>query len=206
MARFGNELLGIDRCPQCGIARPRLTHLADQYDGRRWWVVYVCQSCHRPVLAAGHTTSKTERGWANIPVDFTIPGSIGVVDELPDSAKRYLQQAIDSLSTPDGSVMLAGAAVDAMLKKKGLVDHSVYERIEKAVEEGILTKEMSEWAHAVRLGSNKPRHADLDEPHMTREDAERLVEFARMLGHILFTLPAQVAAGKARASRDEKQD
>jgi len=95
-----------------------------------------------------------------------------------------------SRHAPDGAAMLAGAAVDAMLKSKGLEKGTVYDRIEAAVEQGILTRDMAEWGHEVRLGSNRPRHADKDRPHTTHEEAMQAVEFVMVLGDVLFVLPA----------------
>ena len=121
--------------------------------------------------------------------------------DLPDRPKNYLNQAIESLQAPDGAIMLAAASIDAMLKLSGLVDGSLYVRIEKAVKTGLLTKGMSDWAHAVRLESNKPRHADLDDPHATIEQAKQTIEFAKSLGDFLFVLPARVAAGTAASKQ-----
>lgn len=128
-----------------------------------------------------------------------------VVDEdLPERAKRYLGQAIESLHAPDGAIMLAGSAIDAMLKEKGYLEGSVYARINKAVDDHVLTVGMSEWAHAVRLEANKPRHADIDDPHATKEMAEQTIKFAEALGEFLFALPARIERGK-RASVEAEQ-
>jgi Domain of unknown function (DUF4145) len=58
--------------------------------------------------------------------------------------------------------MVAGSAVDAMLKHHGYKDGSLYARIDEALKDNLLTKGMADWAHEVRLGSNRPRHADED--------------------------------------------
>ena len=78
--------------------------------------------------------------------------------------------------------MLAGSAVDAMLKAKGYTENSLYERINKAAEDSIITSDMAEWAHSVRLGSNRPRHADNYDPHVTAEQAAQACEFVKVLG------------------------
>jgi hypothetical protein len=120
--------------------------------------------------------------------------SIETVDvELPQKARTYLRQAIASLHAPDGAAMLAGSAVDAMLKAKGLESGSVYSRIDEAVRQNILTREMGDWAHEVRLGSNRPRHADEQDPHVTHEEAKQSIEFTKTLGVVLFVLPSRVA-------------
>ena len=91
--------------------------------------------------------------------------------------------------------MLAASAVDAMLKHRGLTEGSLYVRIEKAVEEHLITAEMSKWAHAVRLDANDQRHADQAASLPTEADAQRSIDFAAALGEILFVLPARVERG-----------
>ena len=200
--RLEESLLGVSRCPHCGIADPFLRMLwrsenlrrSDQRLGRNW-ATYLCASCFSVVLvrtALGNEDTKV--------IDAIFPNLPKVSGELPDTARNYLGQALGSLHSPDGAAMLSGAAVDAMLKAKGLESGSVYERIEKAVDEGVLTRDMAEWAHEVRLGSNRPRHADKDRPHVTREEAGQSVEFARVLGQVLFVLPASIARGKKAAA------
>jgi len=97
--------------------------------------------------------------------------------------------------------MLSGSAVDSMLKEVGYEDGSIYSRINEAAEDHVITKAMGEWAHSVRIESNKPRHADLDDPHATQEMAEQSIKFAEALGEYLFALPAQIVRGK-KASED----
>jgi hypothetical protein len=54
---------------------------------------------------------------------------------------------------------------------------------------------MADWAHSVRLGSNRPRHADKDTPHLSPEEAQQSVEFAEALGSFLFVLTARIRRG-----------
>ena len=79
-----------------------------------------------------------------------------------------------------------------MLKDKGLENGSLNDRTNQAVKQGILTQGMADWAHRVRLDSNNPRHADLDDPHMTKEDAERAFDYAKTLAEILYVLPSRM--------------
>ncbi len=105
-------------------------------------------------------------------------------------------QAIDSLHAPAGAVMLAASSVDAMLKAKGYKDGSLNDRIRKAAADHLITAEMAEWAHEVRLDSNEQRHADEDAPFPSESDARRTVEFTKALGEFLFVLPARVTRGR----------
>jgi hypothetical protein len=158
----------------------------------RNWATFKCTSCWNVVLV------RSERGnESTVQIQDTYPSLPTVAEELPQRARTYLEQAVGSIHAPDGAAMLAGSAVDAMLKKKGLTEGTVYERINEAVERNILTQEMADWAHEVRLGSNRPRHSDEDDPHVSPAEAEKSIEFARTLGHVLFVLPERIARGRA---------
>lgn len=123
-------------------------------------------------------------------------------EDIPDSPRRFLQQAYETLHAPDAAAMLAGSAVDGMLKAKGYSEGSLYARIDKALADNILTKGMADWAHSVRLGSNRPRHADAENPHVSPAEAQRSVDFAEALGSFLFVLTARVERGIEAASRE----
>ena len=96
--------------------------------------------------------------------------------------------------------MVAGSAVDAMLKHLGYESGSVYARIDQAKSDGLLTSGMAEWAHSVRLGANRPRHADKDAPHVSPAEARQSVDFAEALGNFLFVLTARVNRGIEEAT------
>jgi hypothetical protein len=204
----------IERCPHCNTAHPTLNYKHHYWDSRiksgpvSVWFVYICASC-QDLVAARVLLDAPELDNANLlAIDLLrrnvtvlqfLPKERGVDGDIPERPRSYLLQAMNSLSSPDGATMLAGSAVDSMLKLKGYKDGSVHGRINKAVEDHVLTQEMGEWAHSVRLESNKPRHADLDEPHATKEQADQAIGFATALGEYLFALPARVARGKAAA-------
>jgi hypothetical protein len=113
--------------------------------------------------------------------------------------RTFLQQAYEALRAPDAAAMVGGSAVDAMLKELGYKDGSVYSRIDKAVAELKLTDGMGRWAHEVRLGSNRPRRADTEKPHVSLDEAKQSVEFAEALGYFLFVLTEQIARGTVAA-------
>ncbi len=118
---------------------------------------------------------------------------------MPEKAHAFLEQAIECLHSPSGAIMLCASSVDAMLKTKDLKKGSLYSRIEKAAEQGLITKEMSLWAHEVRLDANDERHADNEAQLPTLKDAERCVEFTKALGMFLFVLPNMVEQGREDA-------
>lgn len=212
----GSSLSGLDRCPQCGIANPLLEFQSIFFDAFRpnslakFWVSYKCSSCDDIVAACGFAQPTLRQ--SQFPQPFlsqkyvamnVIPRPVSIDEDLPNRPKIYLTQALSSLHAPDGAIMLAGSAIDSMLKLKGYLGGSVYERIEQAVNDHVLTSDMREWAHAVRLEANKPRHADLDDPHATPERAKQVIEFAKALGDFLFVFPARIARGTEQAGQTD---
>ncbi|MGV2071656.1 DUF4145 domain-containing protein [Agrobacterium vitis] len=122
-------------------------------------------------------------------------------EDIPPVARVFLQQAFDTLHAPDAAAVMAASAVDAMLKERGYADpkKSLYVRIDQALAENVLTQGMADWAHSVRLESNRPRHADTENPHVSHQEARQSVEFAEALGNFLFVLTAKIERGIAAA-------
>jgi hypothetical protein len=88
--------------------------------------------------------------------------------------------------------MVANSGIDAMLEEKSLREGSLYQRIDKAVEAGLITKSMADWAHRVRLDANDIRHADETSADMTWDDAARAFGFAEALAEILYVPPSRM--------------
>jgi hypothetical protein len=196
--KFGAQLGGLTRCPHCSIAHPTMPNdwgsdspIKRATPGPVYsWVLYHCTSCGGCVLARGEPD--VARG-GNVTAIY--PPEKVVHEDIPQPAARFLQQAFDTLSAPDAAAVMAGSAVDGMLKHLGYTHGSLYTRIDKAVEDHVLTKAMGDWAHEVRLGSNRPRHADEKHPHVTAPQAEQSVEFAEALGFFLFVLSKRIERG-----------
>jgi hypothetical protein len=101
--------------------------------------------------------------------------------------------------------MLSASAVDAMLKAKLYKEGSLYSRINKAAENHLITQEMAQWAHSVRLDANDQRHADEEVSLPTSDDAKRSIDFVLALGAFLFVLPSRVKSGLASASEESNK-
>ena len=73
-----------------------------------------------------------------------------------------------------------------MLKVKGYREGSLYNRIDKASEDNLITQDMARWANEIRIDANDQRHADESADLPTQEQASRVIEFASALAQ--FTL------------------
>lgn len=164
------------------------------------WAAFTCRTCGSVV-----TTRSFGVNWRGM-VEEIFPREKSAHEDIPEPARTFLQQAYETLHAPDAAAVMGGSAVDAMLKHHGYVDGSLYQRIDKALEANLLTKGMADWAHSVRLGSNRPRHADAERPHVTTDEAKQSVDFAEALGNFLFVLTARIERGIKAAEKAEQTE
>jgi hypothetical protein len=142
------------------------------------------------------------RSWDQ-PIGGMYPSYERANESIPQKARDFLNQAMDSLQSPAGAVMLAASAVDEMLKQKGYKTGNLYPRIDKAAKDGEITKEMAKWAHQVRLDANGQRHADENTPLPSEEDAKQSIELATALAEFMFVLPSKVRKGLEKSGDAE---
>jgi hypothetical protein len=183
----------LDRCPHCSVDKPSLNTVhsfktvSHTGDNLRFWRIYVCRRCGGALVAG----SDREDGWA----DEYYPSTTQIDEAVPEPAKSYLQQALDSLHSPAGSIMLSASSVDSMLKEKGYLDGSLHARINRAAEDHVITSQMAQWAHQVRLDANAQRHADQQPQLPSPVDARQTLDFAIALSEFMFVLPSRITQG-----------
>lgn len=193
------KYLIIERCPHCRIANPSAPMVWETQSTRHdnsnhlCWRVYQCGRCGRLITAYAID-------W-NTQVLGTFPFDSEPDMAIPDKARQYLAQAMNSLQAPAGAVLLAASAVDEMLKQKNYKTGSLNARIDKAQGDNLITKDMASWAHQVRLNANDQRHADEDTNLPGEKDARLAIEFASALAEFLFVLPSRVTRGVKEATQ-----
>ena len=186
--------LQLSRCPHCNVDRPNLQeqHRVETTDynqvNRRVWKFYACARCGGIVTAAAPAQTQE--------VSQMFPETKKVDESIPGKAKKYLEQALDSLHAPAGAIMLASGAIDVMLtgKKEGILQ----DRIRQSVQDGKIPEEMAKWGQQIRLNPNDPSSGKkgLPEP----DDARKTIDFALALAEFLYVMPARVKRG-LKASR-----
>jgi hypothetical protein len=136
--------LELHRCPHCAVVHPHLRQVYETYTedhskrNRRFWAFYVCESCGGIVTAAG-----AEREDEAVEI---YPSAQQIDESIPDNAADYLQQALESIHTPAGAILLTASAIDSMLKEKNYTKGDLYSRINKAAADHLITEEMAVWA------------------------------------------------------------
>src|SRR5881392_3531759 len=110
--RFGAHLAGVQRCPHCGVANPNMVGIwaSNGPLGRATpglvyrWAVYVCTSCGGAVLAKGRGDENNPQG----EVTALFPPEKMAHEDIPNPARRFLQQALETLHAPDAAAVMAG--------------------------------------------------------------------------------------------------
>lgn len=192
------DFLDLDRCPQCKTANPTLEYCYERVnENKEPSGIFKCSKCTNSVFI--------EHFFHHDAIEINIyPSMISHVDEnIPQSAARYLKQAIETLGSPDASIMTSASALDMMLQEHDLNAGTLHERINKAAEQHLITEDMANWGHHVRLEANDSRHPETEKTASTQEDAEQSLEFVLALAEILFVLPARVTRGLAQTQTQE---
>lgn len=200
---------GLERCPHCGVSTPLITivgdpvfHHTDSIVGY-WYYTGQCSKCKDIILFFGYSSNTTRIDNAKRVIRINAlkmyPSVESIPNNMPQKAQRFYKQSMESMHAPDGAIMLAASAIDAMLKDKGFSDGSLYSRIELAAKNHLLTEQMKEWAHEIRLSANEPRHADDNFEGASKEDAEQVLQFAKALGEYLYDLPSRIEKWKSKA-------
>jgi len=191
--------LDLSRCPHCNVDSPSLIMIwecntdAHSSGNLRHWKIYKCARCGGLVTAS----SRSQTGQ----IIERFPTSNDISEVIPDKAQNYLNQALNSLHAPAGSVMLSASAVDAMLKEKNYKEGSLYDRINQAATDHVITEDMAKWAHEVRLDANDQRHADEEITIPDENDAQKSLDFTLALAEILFVLPSKITRGLEKSKQ-----
>ncbi|NIJ21925.1 hypothetical protein FHS95_003636 [Sphingomonas naasensis] len=140
----------------------------------------------------------------------TFPGSGYSIDEYwprytsevptgtPENIGQFYLQGVESLHSGrwDAAGAMFRKTLDASTKSIAPAHKSLnlYKRINKLVEEGLLTAAMGDWSHEIRLDGNDAVHGD--EPE-TEDDARKAQKFTEAFLQYAFTLPALVSGSRA---------
>lgn len=96
------------------------------------------------------------------------------------------------------SLMMMRKAVDLALKEIAPAAENLplAKRIDKAVEAGLLTKDLAQWAHEIRIFGNEAVH---DPVEVSEQEAAEIKDFTELFLMYVFTLPGMLAERRAKA-------
>lgn len=201
-------------CPHCGTRSVGLDIqngikiegglFQKQYTNGTWMDIFAqCGKCQRGVVA---TAAVINTGLVVEYEDVTISPPLPSNDppeHTPDNVGACYRQGMDNMN---GNWDAAGSMFRKALEigfRERFPEHddndSLVERINKASENGSLTKEMAEWSHQIRKLGNEAVHEPFSE-----EDARSMQRFTELVLLYLFTLPGMMeeVRGQSQESGD----
>tara|TARA_R100001230_G_C5630583_1_gene138330 strand:- start:104 stop:709 length:606 start_codon:yes stop_codon:yes gene_type:complete len=116
-------------------------------------------------------------------------------DHVPEKIARAFIEAQENLNKGnlETCVLLCGKAMDLSTKSFDST-WKLERRLKKLATEGMLTRDMADWAEEIRLDRNTAIHEDHD---FTPDQAKAIVSFTEAFLTYIYTLPAMVEAHRA---------
>ena len=187
-------------CPRCGTKDIGFSSINEIATNRGRDFFAKCGRCEGGIVVRvpGHLGLKNEK--RILPGMEVAPElqSTGAPLHTPDNVGRFFEQGMENLPNGwDAAGAMFRKALDTALKSKFPdIKGDLVKRIQKAADNGFLTKDMAEWAHHIRSLGNEAVH---DDDPFSEEDARGLHAFTDLVLRYLFTLPGMMMAARQAA-------
>ena len=192
----------ITQCPHCSVrhvqTNPRFNEPLRAGDGSVLWHVLRCQNpqCQRLVLAqvTAHGT-----------VQGMFPVGSYELDTLAQISREIREDFREAglclgASCFKASLVMSRRVLQRCLKDQGCTQDKLVDAITHAVQNGIVRKAFHPLAEEIRQYGNLGAHPDDDQlTAANRENAHQVLEFARLLIHEFYEVPA--AADQLKQNR-----
>lgn len=156
-----------------------------------------CNSCSQHFLVIRDDDNSIESIYPR-----TLPGSVN--DLIPEDIKADFEEALlcYSVSAYRGAAALARRTVQLICLDKG-ADKSkkLYQQIDELFSNGVITKDIQEWAHEVRFLGNDAAHPNKD--IVSGDDARDILDLLESLCEVLYVAPAKAAERKKKRTSIE---
>ena len=173
-------------CPHCGVYS---TISVASLSGSHY--IYVCDHCCKQFLLIVDNKGKAiDQYPKRTPkLDPTIPTD--VADDYVEAIKCF------DISAYKASVVMCRRALQTSVIGKGATKGRLVDQIDELCTKGLITEDIKNWAHEIRLTANIGAHPDGLE-NIAPQDAEDLIKFTEEYLNYVYIMPAKVAAKRAR--------
>lgn len=193
----------LEPCPHCdSIAtytpiHDTREHVSELQEGKLYHVLVLCDN-----EKCGGVTLLIFKGVRMTTVRHTYVDS-ELVDQYPkripklhESIPRQVaDDYIDAIKSFDvgawkASVVMCRRALQGSVIEKGAKKDKLWEQIDELHDRQIITKDIKDWAHEIRLTGNIGAHPDKDGlEDVTKEDAKELIDFIEEYLNYVYIMP-----------------
>lgn len=172
-------------CPYCGVYSTITLR-----SGFRQLDIYQCDQCDESFLLIIENNKIVDQYPKRTPkLDASIPTN--VADDYIEAIKCF------DVSAYKASVVMCRRALQTSVIGKSASKGYLNDQIDELCRKGIITAEIGQWSHEIRLTGNIGAHPDGLE-NVTRQEAEELIKFMEEYLNYVYIMPAKVAAKRAR--------
>lgn len=190
----------LDQCPSCGVHHVQTTIVFtqpfDASNGARLWQVVRCQnaSCKKLALVDLQNTGAINRifPFADYELSPNAP--------IPAEIRNDFREAGVCLGAGcyRASLVMSRRVLQRCLADQGCAQNRLVDAINAALSGGVLRKAFHPLAEEIRQYGNLGAHPDDDNLTAANQtSAHQVLEFARLLIHEFYEVPASAAALKA---------
>jgi len=176
---------------------------------------FECLGCHQGIAVIEELTIGNQpwREWKSggmerwPGVNWWPPASGASVDDaVPDRIRETFAEGLRCLSAkaPRAAAVMFGRTLEAIVRNKGseqavkALERKLAAALEVMATEGVLSKDLAEWAKELRLARNAGGHDELLDD-VTPEEARNLSKFLDQLLINLYVMPARLRRAKEKA-------
>jgi len=136
------------------------------------------------------------------------PKRVPIMDKsVPSEVARDYVEAIKcfDVGANRGSVVMCRRSLQSSVIERGAKKGRLVDQIDELHDNQIITKDIRDWAHEIRLTGNIGAHPDEDGlEDVTPDDAEELLKFMEEYLNYVYIMPAKVAEKRAKKLKAEE--
>lgn len=187
-------------CPNCKkhTAIVVRAEYAWHKDGNFRYQIAECNSCDFFVLVQRHGNQ--------ILKIYPTPLPKPLHEKTPEFAKKDLEEAYQCFSVGAfrATGVMARRALQLCCLEKGAPDASLQDQVDWLLKNQIITKDLNDWAHEVRLTGNDAAHPPKDinkDVPIERDDAEDILLLLEKFIDVLYIAPALAQERRQKRSK-----
>lgn len=154
--------------------------------------IWQCDHCGKLILFIEQDNKTVDQYPKKVPIiDESVPSR--VAEDYVEAIKCF------DIGANRASVVMCRRALQNSVIEKGAKKGKLFDQIDELYDNQIITKDIKDWAHEIRLTGNVGAHPDEDGlEDVTPEDAKELLKFMEEYLNYVYIMPAKVAAKRAR--------
>jgi hypothetical protein len=186
----------LDQCPHCGVrhvqTNARFAETLDARNAAVLWRLERCQNdaCQRLVLVQATNRGEIQQvfPFAAYELDSTATIPADIRDDFREAGLCL------GAGCYKASLVMSRRVLQRCLKEQGCTQNKLVEAVDHALKNNILRKAFHPLAEEIRQYGNLGAHPDDDQlASANRESAHHVLEFARLLIHEFYEVPASAA-------------